>query len=55
MITRKESMVIDITTAGVADESPLCWRRHEYARQIREGCSRTGASTGACGRLTKAC
>ena len=37
MITRKESMVIDITTAGVADESPLCWRRHEYARQIREG------------------
>src|SRR5665213_1307950 len=37
MITRKESMVIDITTAGVADESPLCWRRPEYARQIREG------------------
>ena len=37
MITRRESMVIDITTAGVADESPLCWRRHEYARQIKEG------------------
>ena len=37
MITRRESMVIDITTAGVADESPLCWRRHEYARQIKDG------------------
>jgi phage terminase large subunit-like protein len=37
MITRRECMVIDITTAGVADESPLCWRRHEYARQIEEG------------------
>ena len=37
MITRRESMIIDITTAGVRDESPLCWRRHEYTRQIREG------------------
>jgi phage terminase large subunit-like protein len=37
MITRKEGLVIDITTAGVADESPLCWRRHEYTRQINEG------------------
>jgi phage terminase large subunit-like protein len=37
MITRRESMVVDITTAGVRDESPLCWRRHEYTRQIREG------------------
>ena len=37
MISRRESLVIDITTAGVADESPLCWRRHEYARQIKEG------------------
>jgi phage terminase large subunit-like protein len=37
MITRRESMVIDITTAGVKDESPLCWRRHEYARQIAGG------------------
>lgn len=37
MISRRESMVIDITTAGVKDESPLCWRRHEYARQINAG------------------
>lgn len=37
MITRRESMVIDITTAGVKDESPLCWRRHEYTRQVNEG------------------
>lgn len=36
-ITRKEPLVIDITTAGEVDESPLCWRRHEYARQITEG------------------
>jgi len=36
-ITRKEPLVIDITTAGEVDESPLCWRRHEYARQIAEG------------------
>lgn len=37
MISRRESMVIDITTAGIRDESPLCWRRHEYARQIAAG------------------
>jgi phage terminase large subunit-like protein len=37
MITRRESMVVDITTAGVKDESPLCWRRHEYTRQIQDG------------------
>jgi phage terminase large subunit-like protein len=37
MISRRESMVIDITTAGVKDESPLAWRRHEYARQINAG------------------
>lgn len=36
-ITRHEPMVIDITTAGEVDESPLCWRRHEYSRQIAEG------------------
>jgi phage terminase large subunit-like protein len=35
-ITRREPMVIDITTAGEVDESPLCWRRHEYAREIQE-------------------
>lgn len=37
MITRTEPLAIDITTAGVVDESPLCWRRHEYTRQIQEG------------------
>lgn len=36
-ITRAEPLVVDITTAGEVDESPLCWRRHEYARQIAEG------------------
>jgi phage terminase large subunit-like protein len=38
MIAREEPLLIDITTAGEAeDEAPLCWRRHEYARQIQEG------------------
>lgn len=37
MIARAEPLIVDITTAGEVDESPLCWRRHEYARQINEG------------------
>jgi len=37
MIARLQALAIDITTAGEADESPLCWRRHEYALQIAEG------------------
>jgi len=37
VIAREEPMVIDITTAGEVDESPLCWRRHEYAREIQDG------------------
>jgi phage terminase large subunit-like protein len=37
MIARREPLCIDITTAGESDESPLCWRRHEYASQILEG------------------
>jgi phage terminase large subunit-like protein len=37
MITREEPLVIDITTAGEIGESPLCWRRHEYARQMQAG------------------
>jgi phage terminase large subunit-like protein len=37
MITRRESMVVDITTAGIKDESPLCWRRHEYTRLVNDG------------------
>ncbi len=36
-IKRERSLLIDITTAGEEDESPLCWQRHEYARQVNEG------------------
>lgn len=36
-ITRKQAMTVAITTAGVMDESPLAWRLHEKARQIRDG------------------
>ena len=36
-ITRRQPLVFAITTAGIQDESPLCWRYHEYERQIREG------------------
>lgn len=36
-ITRRQPLVFAITTAGVEDESPLCWRYHEYERQIRTG------------------
>lgn len=37
VLKRKNPLIWDITTAGEMDESPLCWRRHEYARQIQEG------------------
>jgi phage terminase large subunit-like protein len=37
MVKRENPLIVDITTAGEEDESPLCWRRHEYARQIAEG------------------
>lgn len=36
-IARRQPLMFAITTAGVQDESPLCWRYHEYARQVREG------------------
>ncbi len=36
-LARCQPLVFAITTAGVQDESPLCWRYHEYARQVREG------------------
>ncbi len=36
-IARRQPLVFAITTAGIQDESPLCWRYHEYERQIREG------------------
>lgn len=37
IVKRKNPLIVDITTAGDMDESPLCWRRHEYTRQIQEG------------------
>ncbi len=37
MIMRRQPLMFAITTAGIQDESPLCWRYHEYERQIREG------------------
>lgn len=36
-ITRKQTLTIGITTAGVQEESPLAWRLHEKTRRIQEG------------------
>jgi phage terminase large subunit-like protein len=36
-ITRKQTLTIAITTAGVQSESPLAWRLHEKTRKVREG------------------
>lgn len=36
-ITRRQTLNINITTAGVQDESPLAWRLHEKTRQISAG------------------
>jgi phage terminase large subunit-like protein len=36
-ITRKQTLTIAITTAGVQNESPLAWRLHEKTRKIKEG------------------
>jgi phage terminase large subunit-like protein len=36
-ITRKQTLTIAITTAGVQKDSPLAWRLHEKTRKIREG------------------
>jgi phage terminase large subunit-like protein len=36
-ITRKQTLTIAITTAGVQNESPLAWRLHEKTRKIQEG------------------
>lgn len=36
-ITRKQSITIAITTAGVREESPLAWKLHEKTINIREG------------------
>lgn len=34
---RKSPLIIDITTAGKMDESPICWARHEYTRRVEQG------------------
>ncbi len=36
-ITRKNTLTIAITTAGVRSESPLAWRLHEKTEKIRDG------------------
>ena len=36
-ITRRQSLTIAITTAGVQNESPLAWRLHEKTRKAQEG------------------
>lgn len=36
-ITRKQTLTIAITTAGVQNESPLAWRLHEKTKRIAEG------------------
>jgi phage terminase large subunit-like protein len=36
-ITRKQTLTIAITTAGVQDESPLAWRLHEKTLRICQG------------------
>jgi len=36
-ITRRQTLTIAITTAGVQNESPLAWRLHEKTRRIEDG------------------
>ena len=36
-ITRKQTLTIAITTAGVQNESPIAWRLHEKTKRIQEG------------------
>jgi phage terminase large subunit-like protein len=36
-ITRRQTLTIAITTAGVQNESPLAWRLHEKTERIRQG------------------
>lgn len=36
-ITRKQTLTVAITTAGVQNESPLAWRLHEKTKRIQEG------------------
>ena len=34
---RDQPLFVGLTTAGIRDESPVCWELHEQARQIIEG------------------
>jgi phage terminase large subunit-like protein len=36
-ITRRETLMVAITTAGVKDESPLAWRLHSKTQRIQDG------------------
>jgi phage terminase large subunit-like protein len=36
-ITRKQTLTIAITTAGVQSDSPIAWRLHEKTKRIQEG------------------
>jgi len=36
-ITRRQTLTIAITTAGIQNESPLAWRLHEKTRKVLEG------------------
>jgi phage terminase large subunit-like protein len=36
-ITRRQTLTVAITTAGVQNESPLAWRLHEKTRKIQAG------------------
>lgn len=40
-ISRKQPLVVEITTAGEKNDSPICWREHEYAQQVLEGSLRS--------------
>lgn len=37
MDTRTQPLLFQITTAGIASESTLCWNQHEYAKNCLEG------------------
>lgn len=36
-ISRKEPLVMQITTAGEINDSPICWREEEYAQMVLHG------------------
>src|SRR5260370_19970752 len=36
-ITRRQTLTIALTTAGVQNESPLAWRLHQRTRSVPEG------------------